>query len=180
LQEFPNFIEDIDRFVHRFAGAQLCYGLIVDAITNETIDYIAIRRLQNSYADIVTRRAWTELDDIFVPDISVVIDRRTDTPLQLTGPRAVGEFIGGAIAHMDFFEFVILNTVVFLNANGDSDRATARMYINELRHEDRVRFTHAYGLYDDDYRRIDDRWWFAARRYRSLARTARDFDVFGL
>ena len=42
----------------------------------ETVDYVAVRRLQDSYADIVTRRAWAEFHDIFVPDIDVVIDIR--------------------------------------------------------------------------------------------------------
>jgi hypothetical protein len=152
----------------------------VNELTQETIDYIAIRRLQDAYADIVTRRAWEELSEIFLPTCRLLVDRRTGEPMAFDGPRAVGDFIGNAISHMDFFEFVILNTRVFLNDGGDPDQARARMYINELRHEDGDRFTHAYGLYQDRYQRVDGRWWFADRRYASLARTARDFDVFGL
>jgi hypothetical protein len=148
----------------------------------ETIDYIAVRRLQNAYADIVTRRAWAELHDIFVPDLEVVLDTRRGEPLQLRGPQAVGDFIGNAIAEFDFFEFVILNTRVFLNHGngGDPDVASARMWMNELRHEQAAggRWTLAYGLYQDEFRRIDGRWWFTGRNYQSLARTARDFDVF--
>jgi hypothetical protein len=148
----------------------------------ETVDYIAVRRLQNAYADIVTRRAWAELHDIFVPDLELVLDTRRDEPLRLRGPQAVGDFIGNAIAEFDFFEFVILNTRVFLNhtTGGDPDVASARMWMNELRHESPAggRWTLAYGLYQDDFRRIDGKWWFTARRYQSLARTARDFDVF--
>ena len=148
----------------------------------ETVDYIALRRLQNAYADIVTRRAWAELHDIFVPDLELVLDTRRDEPLRLHGPQAVGDFIGNAIAEFDFFEFVILNTRVFLNhtTGGDPDVATARMWMNELRHESAAggRWTLAYGLYQDTFRRIDGKWWFAGRRYQSLARTARDFDVF--
>jgi len=30
----------------------------MDPELRETVDYIALRRLQNAYADIVTRRAW--------------------------------------------------------------------------------------------------------------------------
>jgi hypothetical protein len=47
----------------------------------ETIDYIALRRLQNRYADVVTRRAWPELATLFLPDAKVVIDRRNVEPL---------------------------------------------------------------------------------------------------
>jgi hypothetical protein len=28
-------------------------------------------------------------------------------------------------------------------------------------------------VYQDDYRRVDGRWWFAARAYQSLARSGR-------
>jgi hypothetical protein len=154
----------------------------VEPELQETVDYIALRRLQDSYADIVTRRAWSELHDVFVPDIEVVLDTRRGEPLRLRGPQEVGDFIDRAIAEFDFFEFVILNSRVFLNHTngGDPDAAHARMWMNELRHEKAAggHWTLVYGLYQDDFRRIDGRWWFSARRYQSLARTARDFDVF--
>jgi hypothetical protein len=151
----------------------------MDTIAAETIDYIALRRLQDAYADISTRRAWSELHEIFLPEVTVSVDRRTGSSLEMVGPTAVGEFINNAIAHLDFFEFVILNTRIFLNHDGDPDQAAARVYINELRHErDPGRFTHAYGVYHDVYRRRDGRWWFAQRRYSSLARTGRDAEVF--
>ena len=34
----------------------------------ETVDYVAIQRLQAAYADVVNRRAWPELADLFRPD----------------------------------------------------------------------------------------------------------------
>ena len=34
----------------------------MDAVTQESIDYVAVNRLQHAYADIATRRAWNELD----------------------------------------------------------------------------------------------------------------------
>jgi hypothetical protein len=36
----------------------------------------------------------------------------------------------------------------------------------------------AYGVYHDAYERHGGRWWFAHRRYHSLARTAPDLVVF--
>ncbi len=151
----------------------------MDSLTADTIDYIAIRRLQDAYADIVTRRAWTELHEIFVADIDVSVDRRTGDPLTFNGPAEIGQFIARQIDHMDFFQFVILNTCVFQNVGGNPDHAIARMYIDELRHE-HGRFTHAYGLYRDDYRRLDGRWWFTRRRYQSLARTGPAYETFDL
>jgi hypothetical protein len=144
-------------------------------LDQETVDYIAIRRLQAAYADIVTRRAWAELSTIFRPDAKVVVDKMDGEPLTLDGPGGVGDFISAAIAHFDFFEFVVLNTVVEL----DGDRASARMYIWELRHDPVGGRSDAFGLYRDDHVRVDGRWWFAGRRYQSLARTVpADVSVF--
>jgi hypothetical protein len=151
----------------------------MQAEMQDTIDYIAIRRLQDTYADIVNRRAWTEFSDVFAPGAMVVVDKRDGAPLELAGAHAVGAFIGAAIERYEFFEFVVLNTRVFLHADGDDDQATARVYINELRHtRDLGEWSTAYGLYQDRYARIDGQWRIARRRYHSLARTSRDFDVF--
>ncbi len=34
----------------------------------DALDYLAITRLQAAYADVVTRRAWRELERLFLPD----------------------------------------------------------------------------------------------------------------
>jgi len=136
-------------------------------LDQETIDYIAIRRLQSAYADIVTRRAWPELFRIFRPDIEVVIDRMDGSPLHCHGPEAVSGFISKAIAHFDLFEFVILNTVIEI----DGDQARSRMWMWEARHDPAAGRSDAFGLYRDEHRRIDGRWWFTGRRYQTLART---------
>lgn len=134
----------------------------------ETDDYVAIRRVQSAYAD-------------------VVIDTMKGDPLRLVGPTDVGAFISGAISGFDFFEFVVLNTVIDVgqpDGASDADTATTRMYMNELRRgaarrdAESGRFTVVYGLYQDHMRRVDGKWWFAHRRYQALARTAQEFDVF--
>ena len=136
----------------------------------ETIDYVAITRLQAAYADVVNRRAWPEFAELFLPDAAVRVDTVTNPAVDLAGPRALGEFIGGAIERFEFFEFVTLNSHVMI----DGDTATARVFMCELRQErESGRFTRAFGLYRDDYRRVDDHWWFARRRYQSLARSGR-------
>lgn len=140
----------------------------------ETVDYVAITRLQCAYADVVNRRAWTELADLFVADAPVRVDTMTNPAVDLTGPAALGAFIGGAIERFSFFEFVVLNARVDF-AGDDRDAARARVFMCELR-QDRESgdFSRAFGLYRDDYRRVDGRWWFARRRYQSLARTGGD------
>jgi len=147
---------------------------------NEMADFIAIQRLQASYADIVTRREWSELAQIFVPDATVTIDMVQGAPFVLETPGGIGEFIGTSIERFEFFEFVILNSVIEFGPAG-SGRATARMYMAELR-QDREggRRTTAFGLYRDTYVKREDDWLMAARKYRSAARTsAREFDIFG-
>jgi len=142
--------------------------------TAETVDYVSITRLQAAYADVVNRRAWPELDELFRPDAPIHLDTVTRPVIELQGPRALGSFVGDAIARFEFFEFVILNAVVDLA--GDS--ATGRIFMCELRQDrESGHFSRAFGRYDDTYARVDDRWWFAARSYRSLARTGRD-EVF--
>ena len=152
----------------------------MDALTQETIDYIAVSRLHHAYADIATRRAWAELDEIFVPDIPIVIDLRDRDPLVFDSCEAFRGFVSVAVDNFEFFEFVILNSRVYLNHDGDTDAAVARMYMSELR-QDRAahRWSAVYGVYHDRFRRIDGQWWFVGRDYSSLARpTANDVDAF--
>jgi SnoaL-like domain len=146
----------------------------VDAVLQDTVDYVAIGRLQSAYADVVTRRAWSELDELFVSSAHVTVDTVTSIPIELDGPTGVGDFISGAVERFEFFELVILNAAVDLRADDDPDTARARVFTCELR-QDRSngRWTNAFGVYHDGYTRIDGRWWYARRRYQSLARTGR-------
>ncbi len=141
----------------------------------DALDYLAICRLLARYADVVTRRAWPELEELFAPDASVTVDTQVGDPIELVGAMRVGEFIGGSVERFEFFELVPLNLVVDI----DGDGATGRAYQVEVRQELATgRHTDAYGLYTDRYVRTGTGWRFAARRYRSLARNGPDLTVF--
>jgi SnoaL-like domain len=143
----------------------------MDDLSRETVDAVAISRVQAAYADVVTRRAWPELHWLFRPDAPVQVDTVTASPIELTGPDEIGAFISGAIERFEFFEFVILNTHIVTDVGGDPDVARARLYMCELRQETTSgQWSNAFGIYHDDYVRLDGRWWFARRRYQSLAR----------
>jgi hypothetical protein len=143
-------------------------------LERETIDYVAITRVQARYADVVNRRAWPELGELFTADAPIRVDTVTAPAHDFVGPVALGEFIGGAIERFDFFEFVILNTVVDVGGDDDPDVATGRVFMCELRRErESGRFTTAFGVYHDRYVRTDGRWRFARRDYQSLARSGR-------
>jgi small nuclear ribonucleoprotein (snRNP)-like protein len=140
--------------------------------------------LQNSYADIVTRRAWAELHNIMRPDCLVTVNTLKDS-YEFDGPAAIGNFISGQLEQFSFFEFVVLNTVMEIDV--DAGTAGARMYMQELRQGvSDGRRTNAYGVYHDRFERdAEGRWWFARRRYQSFARTAEpgsagELDVFEL
>ncbi len=147
---------------------------------NEMADFVAIQRLQASYADIVTRREWSELAQIFLPDATVTIDVLDGTPFVLRTPEGIGEFIDNSIERFEFFEFVILNSVIELGPTG-SGHASARMYMAELRQtREGGRRSTAFGLYRDAYVKSGNDWFIGERKYRSAARTAaRELDVFG-
>lgn len=145
---------------------------------DDTQDVVSLWRLQSAYADIVSRRAWSELDSVFLPDTTVEIDTVSAPARTCVGSAGFANFVGPATDRFDHFQFVILNTAV--DVTGPDD-ATGRIFMCELRHEIAIDdWTTAYGLYQDRYRRVDGRWWFAARRYRSLARTGPQAGVFGL
>lgn len=149
----------------------------MDSTLEDTVDYVAITRLQAAYADVVTRRAWDELHELFLPDAPVVVDTVTNPVVELAGPQEIGDFIGGAIERFEFFEFVPLNTAIELRVDGDADRARGRLYMCELRQDAATgHASQAFGVYHDEYRRRG-RWWFARRDYQSLTRTGRN-EVF--
>ena len=104
----------------------------------------------------------------------------------MTGPAEVGAFLDEAVGRFDFFVFAPVNSVIELYPGGDRDSATARFWMREDRHtagsendtpEHAAAWSSAHGLYRDTYRRVDGRWWFARRHYRSLARTGPDSTV---
>jgi hypothetical protein len=137
-------------------------------VTDDTTTYIAITRLQAAYADVVTRRVWPELTGLFLPDAQIRIDTVTRPVVELTGPVELGTFVSRALERFDFFEFVILNTVIEVTGVG---AARGRLYIVEIRHErESDEWSNAFGLYEDVYVERDGRWYFAERKYRSLAR----------
>jgi hypothetical protein len=149
----------------------------MDARLAEALEHQAVTRLQCAYGDVVTRRAWSELSELFRPDTVVLVDTRRGDPMVFTGGPAVGEFIDRSIERFEHFEFAMLNQVAIVD--DDLLGASGRVYIWEIRQErDSGRWTNAFGVYQDRYVRDGDRWWYASRRYNSLARTAPDMVVF--
>jgi hypothetical protein len=140
-----------------------------------TVDEVAIRGLIATYADVVNRRAWGELHDLFLADAPLLLDLRDRPAAELTGPGAVGDFIDGAIARFAFFEFVALNVRVLRDA--DPDRARVRTFMCELRQDHDGSPSRAFGLYQDDVVRTTAGWRFARRHYQSMGRGEHGLDL---
>ena len=141
------------------------------------LDHVAITRLIGRYADTVTRRAWNELGELFLGDATVHIDTVTRPACTVTGPAALGEFIGAAIARFDFFEFVVLNVVTMPGV--DADHAQARVHMCEQRRDaESSEWSTAYGRYLDRVVRTGEGWRFEHRDYRSLGRTGPEGAAF--
>jgi hypothetical protein len=143
----------------------------------DLVAHVSISRLQSAYADVVNRRTWDELVPLFEPQATIRIDTVTREPFGLSGPQALGEFVGSAVERFAFFEFVILNSHIELPVPGEPDSASARIFMCEVRRDaDTLDWSVAYGVYHDSYRRSAGRWRFARRDYQSLTRT--DGEVF--
>lgn len=156
-------------------------------MTTATDHLVALDRLQRRYADVITRRAWGDLPELFLPDTVVHLDTVTAPPRDLVGPIEFAEVIGAAMARFDHFTFTILNAVCELDdpaADGlDADGlgARGRIFLCEIRHEpERDAWSTAHGVYQDRYVLVEGRWRIAERHYRSMARTGPDEAVLGL
>jgi SnoaL-like domain len=144
----------------------------------ELANYVGICRLHAAYADAVSRRAWTDLDELFLPGAEIRVDTVTSGALEFVGATGIGGFIAGAVERFEFFELVILNVHVMSGADDHADQLRSRAFTCELRQEGtNGHWTNAFGVYHDDISRVDGRWQYARRRYQSLARTGRS-EVF--
>jgi hypothetical protein len=148
---------------------------------------VALDRLQRRYADVITRRAWGELPELFLPDTTVHLDTVTAPPRDLVGPTEFADVIGAAMARFDHFAFTILNAVSELDdpsapdLDADGLGARGRIFLCEIRHEpERGAWSTAHGVYQDRYVLGGGRWRIAERHYRSMARTGPDEAVLGL
>ena len=136
----------------------------------ETVAYCAIERLQRRYGDAVTRQAWDEVAACFDPEATVTVDLIDRDPLRFDGGNSIASFIAASVERFSFFEFSLFNSVVF-DIDAAHRTASGRVYIMEIRQlAETGRWSHAYGLYRDEYRHTDGQWRHSSRHYSSLAR----------
>ena len=134
----------------------------------EVLADLAIARLQRAYADISTRKAWPEFAALATPDARFSFDTRTSDVMEVVGAVAFAEFGAKMTARFSFYEYIPLNFVVDIDPAGTAQGRAYAFEIGQDRDTDEV--ITFYGMYHDDYARVDGTWLFARRQYHTLAR----------
>lgn len=146
---------------------------------DDTDAYLAIERLQRSYADIATRHAWGEITAIAVPDALFTFDTHADNMFEVKGVAAFAEFGTKMTDRFSFYVYTPLNFVVSINSDGT---AYGRSYALEAATDaDTGDWLNFYGIYQDHYAIFEGTWRFARRHYRTYGRrTAGRLEAFPL
>lgn len=140
-------------------------------MADDDLAYLAITRLLGAYADIATRKAWSEFAPLAAPDARFTFDTKNGV-FEVVGAEAFGEFGAQSLERFTFYEYIPLNHVVKVDS---PTTARGRVYSFEVG-EDRETsdWSTYYGLYHDDYVHVDGAWRFARRHYQALARRTND------
>lgn len=153
-------------------------------MNDDDVAHLRIERLQRRYADIATRgaydrRAYDELAELATPDVRFRFTTAVGE-FDVLGVKQFSEFSASATeGRFSFFEYVLLNFVFHLNADGTArGRTYAVEFTEDREHED---WNEYYGAYDDDYEFSDGTWRFARRHYHAVAvRTSGRLQAFAL
>jgi hypothetical protein len=140
-------------------------------MADDDLVYLAITRLLGRYADIATRKAWSEFPPLATPDARFTFDTARGV-VEVVGPEAFAEFGAQSLEGFTFYEYIPLNVVVKADS---ADTARGRVYSFEVGEERETgAWVTYYGLYHDDYVHRDGEWRFASRHYQALARRTND------
>ena len=140
-------------------------------MTDDDLAYLAITRLLGAYADIATRKAWSEFAPLAAPDARFTFDTANGM-FEVVGAEAFGEFGAQSLEGFTFYEYIPLNLVVKVDSE---TAARGRVYSFEVGEDRETRaWITYYGLYHDDYVHLDGAWRFASRHYQALARRTND------
>ena len=136
-------------------------------MTDDPLAYIAIAQLQRRYADISTRRAWSEVGTIATPACRFSFDTRHGL-FEIEGAAAFAESGAQLADRFTFSDFIPVNFVVTFGSDGT---AHGRSYCLEVAEERETgEWIEHYGLYEDEYALFEGTWRFSRRHYRTLAR----------
>jgi ketosteroid isomerase-like protein len=123
------------------------------------VDRVEIEALRGEFTDAVMMREYDRVASLFTPD---GVWRMPHIPAELEGQEAIRAW-GRRVP--DFVDFLVQNTHAGLIRLEGGDAASGRAYISEVGRSLDGRSGLNYAIYHDRYRRTDDGWKFAERRY---------------
>jgi hypothetical protein len=128
----------------------------------ELYDKLQIQETINRYSEGLGRRDWAQVASAFASDATWEV---VGMPLKYSGDCAAG--IRTQVDPSNFLVQMISNTLIQVNG----DRATARSTAREVAEFEAGKFREfkaaidVFGTYEDELKRIDGHWKFAARRF---------------
>lgn len=125
-------------------------------------DRLAIRELIDAYADAVTRRDADAWGDTWAEDGRWEMPDYPEFPPQ-EGRKNIVELWKGAMEQYPGIMFEAWPGSIEI----DGDRATVRSYTAEVYDQDGDTVRDR-GLYEDECVKIDGRWYFATRSFRTI------------
>lgn len=125
---------------------------------------LSIHRLLNRYADAATRGAWHEVASLLTPDCRLAFDTRSGRVFEVDGAAALGEFGATMTGAFSFYQHICQNIGPYGTAAG---RSYSLEVASDAKTGDWIEF---YGVYNDEYVLLEDRWLFSRREYRTHAR----------
>jgi hypothetical protein len=127
------------------------------------IDKLAIQELVCTYTSAATRGDWKQFEALWTPDALWEVGEPVGT--SFVGPQAIVADLKATLEHQDFFVQMTHDCVVTLLGDG---RASGTTTIHALaRREGHFEVTN-FGIYYDEFVKVDGAWKFAVRRMQPV------------
>jgi len=110
------------------------------------------------YASAIDRRAWDELDDVFLPDAYVDY---SFVPA-MTGTEAVKKFVAATLTHLDSTQHIISNHQVAADGEGAKSRCYLHAQHTRRKTEGGANYV-VGGIYRDRWTKTEAGWRIAER-----------------
>ena len=134
----------------------------MEVLNHEASDELAVHELVARFSDAVNRRVPSEMAALWAPDGVWVVPGVPET----VGRDAIAAVLTSLLETFPSLVQMTHNGVVRI----DGDEATARWYLSEFGKDASGQGVYFIGTYHDRYRRTEEGWRFAHRRFDFLYR----------
>lgn len=127
------------------------------------VDKAAIQELVVRYSDAATRGAWDEFEALWTEDAVWEVGPPIDT--RIVGARAIRDDVNASVDREDFLVQMTHGAVVTLLGDG---RARGTTTIHALARRSGDHDITNYGVYYDEFAKVDGTWMFSRRRLQPV------------